>query len=154
MAGASIGQPRRRKGGRPAAGPMRSAHGHREKVPSLRRAAPSGAEPTSAWERIRAVVRRIPRGRVATYGQVAELAGLPGHARLVGYALHSLPENTAVPWHRVVNARGGISRRAEPGPEALQRRLLELEGIAFDARGRIDLRRQGWRPRLPRTEPA
>ena len=61
------------------------------------------------YSRIYAVVRRIPRGRVATYGQVAELAGLPGHARQVGYALHALPRGTTVPWHRVLNARGALS---------------------------------------------
>jgi methylated-DNA-protein-cysteine methyltransferase-like protein len=59
--------------------------------------------------RIFDVVRRIPAGRVLTYGDVAALAGLPGHARLVGYALHALPDGTTVPWHRVINARGGIS---------------------------------------------
>ncbi len=69
------------------------------------------------YARIYAVVRRIPRGRVATYGQIAELAGLPGHARQVGYALHALPDGTAVPWHRVLNARGALSLRRSPGGE-------------------------------------
>ena len=62
--------------------------------------------------RIHAVVRRIPRGRVATYGQVAELAGLPGQARLVGYAMAALPAESAIPWHRVINAAGRVSPRA------------------------------------------
>ncbi|HUF36506.1 MAG TPA: methylated-DNA--[protein]-cysteine S-methyltransferase [Gemmatimonadales bacterium] len=97
------------------------------------------------YQRIYAVVRRIPRGRVATYGQVAELAGLPGHARQVGYALHALPAGTAVPWHRVINARGEVSRRSEPGAELTQRMLLEREGVRFDARGRVQLRSHGWR---------
>ncbi len=97
------------------------------------------------YQRIYAVVRRIPRGRVATYGQVAELAGLPGHARQVGYALHVLPAGTAVPWHRVINARGEVSRRSEPGAELTQRMLLEREGVCFDARGRVQLRSHGWR---------
>lgn len=97
------------------------------------------------YQRIYAVVRRIPRGRVATYGQVAELAGLPGHARQVGYALHALPAGTTVPWHRVINARGEVSRRREPGAELTQRMLLEREGVRFDARGRVQLRRHGWR---------
>jgi O-6-methylguanine DNA methyltransferase len=61
------------------------------------------------WERIYDVVRRIPKGRVATYGQVAALAGLPRHARQVGYALHVLPESSKVPWHRVINAKGEVS---------------------------------------------
>jgi methylated-DNA-protein-cysteine methyltransferase-like protein len=107
------------------------------------------AERGSAYARIYAVVRHIPRGRVATYGQVAELADLPGHARQVGYALHALPDDEAdsVPWQRVVNAQGEVSLRAEPGMEGLQRTILETEGVDFDARGRIDLARFGWRPR-------
>ena len=99
------------------------------------------------YERIYAVVRRIPRRRVATYGQVAALAGLEGQARQVGYAMHALPDDSDVPWHRVLNARGEVSRRAEPGAEALQRALLEKEGVRFDARGRIDLTRWRWNPR-------
>jgi len=99
------------------------------------------------YERIYAVVRRIPRGRVATYGQVAELAGLGGHARQVGYALHALSDEPAVPWHRVVNARGQISPRAEPGDDHIQRQLLEREGVVFDAADRLDLERYRWRPR-------
>jgi methylated-DNA-protein-cysteine methyltransferase-like protein len=100
-----------------------------------------------SWERIYTVVRRIPRGRVATYGQVAALAGLPGHARQVGYALHALPDGTRLPWHRVINARGEVSLRRAPGPELSQRMLLEREGIRFDARGRVDLAACGWRGR-------
>ncbi len=97
--------------------------------------------------RIYQVVRRIPRGRVATYGQIAELAGLPGHARQVGYALNALPAGTAVPWHRVINARGEVSRRRVPGAELSQRLLLQREGVRFDARGRVALERVRWRPR-------
>ncbi|MGH7510264.1 MAG: MGMT family protein [Gemmatimonadales bacterium] len=92
------------------------------------------------------VVRRIPRGRVATYGQIASLAGLAGQARQVGYALHALPAGTLVPWHRVVNAAGQISVRAVPGGELVQRLLLEREGIALDARGRVPLERNRWKP--------
>jgi methylated-DNA-protein-cysteine methyltransferase related protein len=98
----------------------------------------------SSYSRIYAVVRRIPRGRVATYGQVAELAGLSGHARQVGYALHALPTNTAVPWHRVLNARGALSLRRQPGAELTQRLLLEREGVWFDARGRVNLAKVRW----------
>lgn len=106
------------------------------------------------YERIRAVVRRIPAGRVATYGQVAELAGLDGHARQVGYAMHALPERTDVPWHRVVNARGEVSPRSSSDSDELQRMLLEAEGVTFDGRGRIDLERFRWTERLlPRTRP-
>ena len=99
------------------------------------------------YARIYAVVRRVPRGRVATYGQVAALAGLGGHARQVGYALHALAADSTLPWQRVVNARGEISPRRMPGWDGLQRALLEREGIVFDARSRIDLDRQRWRPR-------
>jgi methylated-DNA-protein-cysteine methyltransferase-like protein len=97
--------------------------------------------------RIHAVVRRIPRGRVASYGQVARVAGLASHARLVGYAMAALRDGTSVPWQRVVNAQGRVSPRATPGYDSLQRALLEREGVRFDAQGRIDLARHGWRPR-------
>lgn len=97
--------------------------------------------------RIYEIVRRIPSGRVATYGQVAELAGLGDHARQVGYALSALPAGTAVPWHRVLNARGEVSLRSEAGAELSQRMLLEREGVRFDARGRVPLEQVRWRPR-------
>jgi methylated-DNA-protein-cysteine methyltransferase-like protein len=96
---------------------------------------------------IHEVVRRIPEGRVLTYGDVAALAGMPRQARLVGYALHALPPPSTVPWQRVVNARGGISTgRAFPGGDLLQRRILEEEGVEFDANGRLSLERFRWRP--------
>jgi methylated-DNA-protein-cysteine methyltransferase related protein len=99
----------------------------------------------SSYERIWAVVRRIPAGRVATYGQVARLAGLGGAARLVGYALHALPEaGNRVPWQRVINSQGRISQRGLGGPEQVQKRLLEREGVRFDGRERVDLARYGW----------
>ncbi len=94
------------------------------------------------------VVRAVPRGRVATYGQVALLAGLPGCARQVGYALHALPPGSKVPWQRVLNARGELSLGDESG--ARQRQLLGEEGVEFDARGRVALARFQWRPRHPR----
>lgn len=99
---------------------------------------------TGNYARIWAVVRRIPKGRVSTYGRVARLARLPGHARQVGYAMHGLPAGTTVPWQRVVNARGEISRRSRGAGEVTQRILLEREGVAFNGRGRIDLARYGW----------
>jgi methylated-DNA-protein-cysteine methyltransferase-like protein len=98
------------------------------------------------YAKIYAAVRRVPLGRVATYGQIARIAGLPGHARQVGYALHALTSATAVPWQRVVNAAGAISLRPATGGFT-QRLLLEREGVTFDARGRISLRRFGWRTR-------
>ena len=98
-----------------------------------------------SYAKIYGVVSRIPKGRVATYGQIARLAGLGGQARLVGYAMHALPTGTRVPWQRVVNAQGTISL---PGKSALrQRDLLEKEGVRFDVRGRIDLDRFLWQPR-------
>ena len=100
----------------------------------------------STYQQIFAVIRRVPRGRVATYGQIAALAGLKGRARLVGYALHSIPPASVVPWQRVVNADGGISLAPLNGG-LTQRLLLEREGVRFDARGRIDLTRHQWRPR-------
>ena len=100
----------------------------------------------SSYDRIFSVVRRVPRGRVVTYGQVAELAGLAGRARQVGYALHSLSGASALPWQRVINAAGGISLHPMDGGVS-QRLLLEREGVRFDARGRVDLARYQWRPR-------
>ncbi len=100
--------------------------------------------------RIRAVVAAIPAGSVATYGQVAALAGLGGHARQVGYAMRTLPDDSVVPWQRVINARGEVSRRAGEdglGPaQGFQRHLLEEEGVIFGATGQVDLERYGWTP--------
>jgi methylated-DNA-protein-cysteine methyltransferase-like protein len=98
-------------------------------------------------EKIYGVVRRIPRGRVSTYGQIADLAGYPGHARQVGYAMAALPAGSAIPWHRVINAAGMVSRRKMPGEELSQRQRLEKEGVRFDSRGRVALQKVRWRPR-------
>lgn len=100
-----------------------------------------------SYARIYAVVRRIPRGRVATYGQVARLAGLPGQARQAGYALHALSDDLGLPWHRVINAQGRVSPRGEPEWEDVQRQMLEREGVHFDTSGRTDLDRYQWKPR-------
>ena len=102
---------------------------------------------STTYERFHAVARRIPPGKVATYGQVATLAGLHGRARQVGYCMAALPDDSDVPWHRVINARGEISRRAGGATfERIQRALLEAEGVVFNARGRIDLARFRWDP--------
>jgi methylated-DNA-protein-cysteine methyltransferase-like protein len=94
-----------------------------------------------------AVVGEIPRGRVATYGQVAALAGRPGAARWVGRALGALPSESGVPWHRVLAASGRITIGGGDGAQAReQARLLEIEGVAVDERGRVDLRQVGWLP--------
>ncbi len=100
----------------------------------------------NAYDLIWAVVRRIPRGRVATYGQVAALAGLPGRARLAGYALHASSPDS-LPWHRVVNAAGRLSlARHDAAGGMTQRIRLEREGVRFDARGRVRLAAHLWRP--------
>jgi methylated-DNA-protein-cysteine methyltransferase-like protein len=125
------------RGGRGA--PLRGKARSRARRPGPERSA-------SAYERIWRVAAAIPRGKVATYGQLAELAGLPRAARQAGYAMHALPSGSRVPWQRVVNARGELSPRSDPGGELVQRVLLEREGVRFDARGRIDLARYGWRP--------
>ena len=104
---------------------------------------------TEIYERIWAAVKRIPRGRVATYGQIAALVGMPRHARQAGYALAATPENKKIPWHRVINAQGKISLRLkhwDSGGDDYQRILLEAEGVAFDSSGRVDLKRFRWHP--------
>lgn len=102
------------------------------------------------FRRIWAVVRRIPRGKIATYGQVAELAGLPGGARVAGAAMRGAKD---LPWQRVMGKRG--PRRAaiaihDPVGAAIQRQLLEAEGVEVGDRGLIDLERYGWMPTTPR----
>ena len=96
------------------------------------------------YERIYSFVKKIPKGRVATYGQIARLAGIPQHARQVGYALHALKDNR-LPWHRVINAQAQVSARAETFFENEQRQLLENEGIVFDANHKVSLKRFGWK---------
>lgn len=99
----------------------------------------------SAYETIYAIVRKIPPGQVATYGQIADLANLPGRARLVGYALYRIAPDSDIPWHRVINAKGEISESpVRYGSDHLQRVLLEAEGIEFSAAGKIQLRRYLW----------
>lgn len=95
-------------------------------------------------ERIVQVVFHIPPGRVATYGQVARLAGLGRAARLVGRTLKTLPDDSRLPWHRVVNAAGKISLPMDGGGR-IQRQRLEDEGVTF-VNGRIDLQVYGWQP--------
>jgi len=98
------------------------------------------------------VVRRVPRGRVVTYGQVALLVGRPGAARQVGWALRTLPDEPRVPWHRVINARGAISCRGVPLAEEIQRQLLLQEGIRFSESGCVDLERYRWNGRAVRRK--
>jgi len=100
----------------------------------------------NTYQEIYAVVRLIPPGRVATYGQVARLIGRPRHARQVGYALAALPQGHDVPWHRVINARGQVSARSIPDYKDYQQILLEDEGIEFGLKGTISLRAYQWQP--------
>lgn len=99
---------------------------------------------SSGWQGFYAVVVQIPAGRVATYGQIARLAGFPQHARQVGYALAALPESrTDVPWQRVINSKGEVSPRAGSGMHHFQQSLLEAEGVSF-VNERVDLKTYLW----------
>ena len=102
-----------------------------------------GGEAVSIYEKMLMVVREIPHGRVATYGQIAWIAGA-ATPRMAGHALAGLPADTNVPWQRVVNAGGGISPRGDPMATDRQRKLLLEEGVRFEADHRIDLDRYGW----------
>jgi methylated-DNA-protein-cysteine methyltransferase-like protein len=105
--------------------------------------------PSAFYRAVWAWVRKVPKGRVVTYGQVATYLGSPRAARAVGYAMFNV-DDPRVPWHRVINARGEISIGGALHRPELQRELLEAEGVAFDAEGRVDLKRYGWKPRPPR----
>ena len=102
------------------------------------RESPPPRRPESAYPRIYAVVSRIPRGRVATYGRVAAEAGMP----------HALPQGSVIPWHRVVAAGGRLSLgKLDPSSAVTQRLRLEHEGVRFDGRGCVDMERFTWKPR-------
>ena len=103
----------------------------------------------NTFDIIYSVIKEIPRGRIATYGQIATMvkSGLP--ARIVGYALHCLPENTDVPWHRVINSKGTISYVAMSNEyDSLQQKILEQEGIIFSSDGKTDLNKYLWSANL------
>jgi methylated-DNA-protein-cysteine methyltransferase-like protein len=102
-----------------------------------------------SWDPVYRLVKKIPRGRVTTYGELAKALRQPGGARAVGYAMAACPNGRGIPWHRVVGA-GGRFRMPEP-QASLQRRLLETEGLALDTRG-LDLKLYGWSPK--RAKPA
>ena len=95
-------------------------------------------------ERVFEIVRRIPSGRVMTYGQLAEILGAGYTARTVGFVMHSA--DPSVPWQRVINAQGACSTGRVIVPPDLQQRMLESEGVVFDAKGRCDLSRYRWTP--------
>ena len=98
----------------------------------------------SVFEKIYEVVKTIPKGKVATYGQVAFLAGNPRWARVVGYALHNNPSPETIPCHRVVNREGKVAEAFVFGGGGAQRTRLENEGIKFEADGRVDLKKYGF----------
>lgn len=123
------------------------------KRPAGKRRATGPPALSKTYRLIYAAVRRIPRGRVATYGDIAGVARMPGHARLVGYALHATPDGIRIPWHRVVNAQGRISLgRGIAGGELPQRFRLEREGVRFDPNGRIPLETYRWNLRARRRK--
>ena len=104
-------------------------------------------DPSSdTYKRIYKVVKRIPKGRVATYGQIAVIAQASG-PRQIGYALNALPAKSGVPWHRVINSQGRVSSRSDYGWENVQRSMLQAEGVEFDERDRVELKRFQWAPR-------
>jgi methylated-DNA-protein-cysteine methyltransferase-like protein len=102
-----------------------------------------GLNPATRYEQIYSVVRQIPWGKVATYGQIAKIVDRCT-ARMVGYAMAALPPNTDVPWQRVINYKGEISIRSRGDGSLRQRRALQKEGIRFDQRGRVDLKKVRW----------
>jgi len=104
----------------------------------------SGSARGRLYERIYDVARGIPKGRVATYGQIAAIVG-KCTPRQVGYAMAAVPFGSGVPWQRVINARGTVSERAGGDGREVQRALLEAEGVRFDDLGRVDLSVFGWR---------
>ncbi len=107
----------------------------------------------SQYQQIYTTVRKIPLGKVATYGQIADLTGLYGKARLVGYALFRVDLAEDIPWHRVINAKGEISYSFKrQGGDYLQKVLLEEEGIKFKSNGKIDLNKYRWQPIYNRTK--
>ena len=100
----------------------------------------------STYDRIYEIVRQIPMGKVATYGQIADLAGLHGKAGLVGYALFQVnTDSPDIPWHRVINVKGEVSHSSlRKGSDYLQKHLLEEEGIKFNAKDKVNLHQYRW----------
>lgn len=96
--------------------------------------------PPDLFQRMYGVLRRVPAGRVVTYGQIARALGMPNGARTVGWAMHECPEDA--PWYRVVNSKGETSLRGEGA--SLQRALLAEEGVVMDEAGRVNLKLYGW----------
>ena len=106
-----------------------------------------GTGPRNFYEAVYRVVRKIPKGRVMTYGQIATILGAPRAARAVGYAMRACPDE--IPWQRVINVKGQISARAQVERPIIQKMLLESEGVHFDDSDACDLKRLRWEPRNP-----
>ena len=102
-------------------------------------------EKQNSYHRIYQIVKKIPPGKVATYGQIARLAGLSGHARQVGYALHNLPSGSDVPWQRVINSRGRLSFPEESVAWYMQKSILESEAVEFSENNSIPLFKYQWK---------
>jgi methylated-DNA-protein-cysteine methyltransferase-like protein len=117
-----------------------------------RRTRPPGSS-GGFFDRVHALVCRIPRGKVATYGQIAELLGAPRAARIVGWAMHGNPHGRRVPCHRVVQQGGSLSPNYCIGDPGRQRRLLTREGVSFCLDGRIEMARHQWVPVPPGLPP-
>lgn len=126
--------------------PRTDFHARGTRPAMLARNRPGVSAGTGRNARVWAVVSCIPRGRVATYRQIAALSGIegPSGARQVGYALAALPADSDIPWHRVINVRGLVSPRGRGGRETEQYERLAAEGVGHDAAGRIDLARYEW----------
>ncbi len=114
-----------------------------KKKPTRQNPAKKKSPANALHARILAAIERIPRGKVCTYGNVAEVAGLPRRARLVGTVLRQTPATNGLPWYRVINAGGRISFPIGSEAHARQRRKLEAEGVVFVG-GKVNLRRHGW----------
>ncbi|HPG38518.1 MAG TPA: MGMT family protein [bacterium] len=98
------------------------------------------------FQQVWRLVGQIPKGRVASYGQIAALLGNPRAARTVGWAMHSCPAELDLPWHRVINSKGKISLDADYAGGDLQQQLLEAEGVQIGYNGVIDMQKYGWQP--------
>jgi methylated-DNA-protein-cysteine methyltransferase-like protein len=103
-------------------------------------------------QRVVRAIKRVPKGKVATYGQIAALADSPRGARQVVRLLHTLSDKEKLPWHRIINKQGGISLKRGAGYE-LQKALLEREGVLFDRKDNIDLNRFLWKPASRKRQP-
>jgi methylated-DNA-protein-cysteine methyltransferase-like protein len=115
-----------------------------KRMTAMKSASASAAEVPNFYAAVYRLVAQVPPGKVTTYGQIARWLGHPSAARAVGYALHALPTGSDVPWQRVINAAGRISSRCNRHYEAIQRALLEAEGVRFDSYGSVDMQRFGW----------